>query len=202
MKRCLSWSIVLIMLLSLTAVFAENQKKKEGTLKDKKIVMIIAERMFEASEYKESKDIFEQEGAKVIVAGSTLSEASGSGLYMMTVKPDILITDIETKNFDAIVFIGGIGCAEYFDNPMAHKIAKQALDQGKIIAAICGAPVILANAGLLKGKKVTTSRSYNIKQKGAIYTGNPVEHDGNIITANGPGAATEFGKAIVSALSE
>jgi protease I len=202
MKRYMPLSIALIMLLSLSVVFAQNQQKKEGKLKGKKIVMIIAERMFEASEFKELKDVFEQEGAKIIVACSTLSEASGSGLYVLTVKPDILITDIETKNFNAIVFIGGIGCAEYFDNPIAHKIAKQALDQGKIIAAICGAPVILANAGLLQGKKATTSRSYNIKQKGAIYTGNPVERDGNIITANGPAASKQFAEKIVAALSE
>jgi protease I len=203
MRRYVSLFIVLIMLLSSTVVFAQNQQKKEGKLKGKRIVMIIAARMFDSNEFKEPKDIFEQEGAKITVASSTLSESSGSGLYgLIVVKPDILITDIETKNFDAIVFVGGLGCMEYFDSPIAHKVAKQALEQGKIVAAICGAPVILANAGLLNGKKATTSRSYNIKEKGALYTGNPVERDGNIITANGPSASTEFGEAIASALSE
>jgi len=50
MKRCMLWSIVLMVLLSLTTVFAENKKEeKGGKLKGKKIVMIIAERMFESS---------------------------------------------------------------------------------------------------------------------------------------------------------
>jgi protease I len=120
----------------------------------------------------------------------------------MTVKPDILIHDVQVKDYDAVVFIGGFGCTEYFDNPIAHKIARQALEQGKILAAIELAPTILANAGLLNGKKATASRSYILKQRGAIYTGEHVERDGNIITGSGPNAATEFGEAIVSALTE
>ena len=124
------------------------------------------------------------------------------GLYSLIVKPDILINDIKVKDYDAIVFIGGMGSGEYFDNPVAHKIAKQALDQEKIIAAICMAPTILANAGLLEGKKATCAQSYNIEIKGAIATGKDIERDGNIITATGPGAAKKFGEEIVSALSE
>ena len=204
MKRYMAWSIVLIMLLSLTAVFAEDQQKKGGKLKGKKIVMIIGERMFEGTEFKEPKEIFEREGAKIIVACSTLSEATSMGFYSLIVKPNILINDIKVKDFDAIIFIGGFGCAEYFDNPVAHNIAKQALDQDKILAAICMAPRILANAGILKGKKATCFPNVreDIKAKGAIVTGEMVERDGNIITGNGPGAATKFGETIVSALSE
>ena len=201
MKRYMAWSIVLIMLLSLTAAFAENQQKKEGKLTGKKIVMIIAQRQFEETEFKEPKEIFDNEGANVTIASSTLSMATGGNL---SVKPDILINDVKVKDFDAIVFIGGFGVGEYFDNPVAQNIAKQALNQGKILAAICMAPRILANAGVLKGKKVTCFPSVkeDIKEKGAIVTGEMVERDGNIITANGPGAATKFGETIVSALSE
>lgn len=202
MKRYMAWSIVLIMLLSLTAVFAENQQKIEGKLKGKKIVMIIAQRQFEGSEFKEPKEIFEREGVKIIVACSTLSEATSMGIYSLIVKPDILINDIIVKEFDAVVFVGGWGSSEYFDNPVAHKIAKQALDQKKILAAICIAPCILANAGLLEGKKATAFQSCDLKAKGAIATGKNVERDGNIITANGPAAAEKFGETIVSALSE
>ena len=203
MKRYMAWSIVLIMLLSLTAVFAEDQQKKEGKLKGKKIVMIIGQRMFQGTEFKEPKDIFEREGAKVIIACSTLSEATGSGLDgLIVVKPDILINDIKVNEVDAVVFVGGFGSSEYFDNPVAHNIAKQTLDQGKIIAAICIAPVILANAGLLQGKKATCGQSHDIEIKGAIATRKDVERDGNIITASGQGAAEKFGETIASALSE
>lgn len=204
MKRYMAWSIVLIMLLFVTAVFAENTNAaKGGKLKGKIIVMIIGERMFQGTEFKEPKEIFEREGAKVIVACSTLSEATGSGLDgVIVVKPDILINDIKVNEVDAVVFVGGFGSSEYFDNPVAHKIAKQTLDQGKIIAAICIAPVILANAGLLQGKKATCGQSHDIEIKGAIATHKDVERDGNIITASGVGAATKFGETMVQALSE
>ena len=71
-----------------------------------------------------------------------------------------------------------------------------------LLAAICIAPSILANAGLLEGKKVTSysSEASNIKSKGANYTSRPVEQDGKIITADGPGSAKAFGKAIAEAL--
>ena len=205
MKRCMLWSVVLMVVLSLTTVFAENKKEeKGGKLKGKRIVMIIAERMIESSEFKEPKDIFEREGAKIVVACSTLSEATSMGLYSLKVKPHILINDIRVNEFDAVVFVGGFGCSEYFDNPVAHNIAKQALDQDKILAAICMAPRILANAGVLEGKKATCFPNVreDIKAKGAIVTGEMVERDGKIITGNGPSAAEKFAETIVSALSE
>ena len=202
MKRCMLWSIVLMVVLSLTTVFAENQQKvKGGKLKGKKIVMIIAQRMFEEAEFKYPKEIFDNEGAEVTIASSTLSMATGGSL---SVKPDILIDDIKVKDFDAIVFIGGFGVTEYFENPQAHRIARQALEANKILAAICMAPRILANAGVLKGKKATCFLNVreDIKAKGGIVSGEMVERDGNIITGNGPGAATKFGETIASALSE
>lgn len=202
MKRCMLWSVVLMVVLSLTTVSAENKKEeKGGKLRGKKIVMIIAKQMFEEPEFKYPKEIFDNEGADVTIASSTLSMATGGNLR---VKPDILIDDIKVKDFDAIVFIGGFGVTEYFENLQAHRIARQALEADKILAAICMAPRILANAGVLKGKKATSFPNVreDIKAKGGIVTGEMVERDGNIITGNGPGAATKFGETIASALSE
>lgn len=103
-----------------------------------------------------------------------------------------------------LFFVGGAGSREYFNNPVAHKIAQDTLIQSKVLGAICIAPVILANAGLLKGKKATVFNSEinTIKAKGANYTGNPVEEDEKIITAIGPEAAYEFGNKIVEAIAE
>ena len=199
MKRYMLLSIVLIMLLSSTVVFAQDQQKNTGKLTGKKIVMIIGQK-FAETEFKESKDILSgREGADVIVASSKLSMATGGSL---SVKPDILIDDINVKDYDAVVFIGGAGCVDYWDNPTAQTIAKEAFLQKKILAAICWAPVILAIAGVLKGKRATCYSLDRIISKGAIATDNDVERDGNIITANGPPASAKFGEKIVSALSE
>jgi protease I len=71
-----------------------------------------------------------------------------------------------------------------------------------ILAAICAAPSILANAGLLKGKTATSfpDEGENLKAKGANFTGQGLEIDGRIITADGPAHAKQFGEAIVKAL--
>lgn len=196
MQRGLLLSLLIALLVPAFALADE----KTGDLKGKHIVMIIAERSWHTHEFIDLKALFEREGAAIIVASSTLSEITRSGL---TVKPDILVKDIVVENFDAVIFIGGAGCLQYSSDYHAHEIAKQALKEGKIIAAIQLAPYILAEAGVLKGKKATAFNPDNIKTSGAIITDKLVERDGNIITASmGPGVIKEFGEMIVTALGE
>ncbi|MBU1486563.1 DJ-1/PfpI family protein, partial [bacterium] len=107
-------------------------------------------------------------------------------------------------DYDAVLFIGGGGSRQYFDDIDAHWIARQAVGEEKILGGICSAVSILANAGVLKGKRATafSSEGPNLRAKGANYTGAAVEIDGKIITANGPQSATKFGQAILEALAE
>ena len=67
----------------------------------------------------------------------------------------------------------------------------------KPLAAICAAPLVLGNRGLLQGKKATCYPGFETYLQGADYTAALVEKDGNIITGKGPGAAMEFAFAIV-----
>jgi len=71
-----------------------------------------------------------------------------------------------------------------------------------VVGAICIAPGILARAGILKGRKATVfpSEIEALKRNGAFYTALPVVIDGRIVTASGPEAAEEFGKALVKTL--
>jgi len=75
---------------------------------------------------------------------------------------------------------------------------------GKIVAAICIAPEILAEAGLLSGKKATawSGSLEKLRAKGAKVENAPVVSSGRIITGNGPGAARAFGRAIAEALGK
>jgi len=93
---------------------------------------------------------------------------------------------------------------EYWDDPVAHAVAQEAVAQGKVLAAICIAPTTLAKAGVLQGKKATvfSSEAEELKACGANYTGTSVERDGLIITADGPKAAVEFAEEITRALGE
>lgn len=164
-----------------------------------RVLMVIAPVDFRDEEYFETRKILEDAGNKVTVVNSTGQPSKSS--FGKIVKPDKTFYDVNVKDFDAIVFVGGSGTSVYFNNQQALKLAKEFNKSGKVVAAICIAPSILANAGILDGKKATSfpSERDNINAVGT-YTGKPIEVDGKIITANGPMAAKDFGKKIAEAL--
>lgn len=162
--------------------------------------MVIAHEVFRDEEYAEPREVLERAGVEVTVASSSLDEATGR--FGLKAKPDILVGDADIADYDAVIFIGGGGSREYFEDASALKLARDADEQGKVIGAICIAPHILANAGVIKGKKVTMYKSEvdEVKSKGADFTDKDVEVDGKIVTARGPEAATDFGEEVVNAL--
>ncbi len=171
-------------------------------LQGKRVVMVIGHRDFRDEELLKPKALLEKAGALVIVASSSLEPAEG--MLGANVKPDMLVTEVDSKEYDAVIFVGGPGAKEYWDSNTAHGLSRQAAEQGKVVAAICLAPVTLANAGLLEGRRATVWRteSGRLRAQGASYTGADVEVDGRLITANGPEAAERFGAAIAKALAE
>lgn len=172
-----------------------------GRLSGRKVLMVIASQQFRDEEYAKPRKILESEGATVTVASS--SKKAAKGMLGMTVTPDLLLADVDPNQYDAVIFVGGMGATEYWENPVAHRLAQQAYQQGKVTSAICLAPMTLANAGLLKAKRATMwpSEVEQFKTKGVIYTGKPVEQDGLVITGSGPEAAEAFGRAILQALA-
>jgi protease I len=175
-------------------------------LTDKKIAMIIAFKDFRDEEYFVPKEILEEAGAEVKTASNRKGIAIGADGGEVEV--NLLIYEINMANFDVVVFIGGPGCLENLDNENSYRVAKETISQDKILASICISPVILAKAGALKGKKATVWSSPMdrspvkiLEGNGAIFEDKPVVVDGKIITGNGPGAAEEFGEAIVEVLT-
>jgi protease I len=179
--------------------FCSAQEEKE--LEGKKVLMIVASSNFRDEEYSVPRQFLESKGAKIVVASSKETQSVGM-LKKVTVKPDIVLEKVNVKDYHAVLFIGGIGAKEYFANQVAQKIAQETVKNNKILAAICIAPSILANAGVLAGKKATVfkSEAENLKAKGANYTGAAVEVDGKIITANGPDAASDFAQKVADLL--
>lgn len=165
----------------------------------KKVLMVIAPNDFRDEEYFEMRRVLEDAGIEVIVSNSTGQPSKSK--FGKIVNPNRNFYDVDSEKYDGIVFVGGAGTRAYFDNQRAKSLAKEFNESGKVVAAICIAPVILVNAGILSGKKATAHPSgRNDVIAVCSYTGKPVEVDGNIITANGPDAAVEFGKTIVEAL--
>lgn len=84
-------------------------------------------------------------------------------------------------------------------------MARATVEAGKPLGAICIAPLILAKAGVLKGRKATVWDSGGeqiaiLKAHGAVYTDQAVVIDGSVVTGNGPGAAGEFGRVFAGAV--
>ncbi len=170
------------------------------SLNGKKVLMVIAASNFRDEEYAEPRSVLESAGVRVAVACSTLNTARGK--LGLQVKPDILLSNVREADYDGIVFVGGGGSQEYFESPDAHKLAQNFFGHGKLTSAICIAPSILANAGLLKAKKATSfpSSKETLQLKGAVFTGTGVERDGTIVTGSGPEAAKQFGEKLVEVL--
>ncbi|MBU0728070.1 DJ-1/PfpI family protein [Patescibacteria group bacterium] len=165
-----------------------------------KILSIIAPEGFQDKEYGDSKTALLEAGHEVVTASTSIV---AHGKFGSEVEVNLLIDDVSVDKYDAILFVGGPGSFEYFNDPVALKLAQDFYNAGKLTTAICAAPSILANAGLLSGRTVTCweGEANNLKEKGANYTGKAVEKDGMIITADGPMSATAFGEAIADYFS-
>lgn len=197
-----AWFLVALLLLGLLALEGCRKKEAPPPPSGQKVAMIIASQNFRDEELLKPKEILEKAGVEVLVVSTTRGEARG--MLGARVTPDLLLSELRVEDFAAIVFVGGIGASQYWEDPLAHRICREALEKGKILAAICIAPVTLANSGVLAGRRATVypTEAEKLREKGAIYTGAKVEKDGKIITASGPEAAEDFGRAILAALGE
>jgi len=179
-----------------------SSKMKEKTKKEAQVLLIVANN-FQGIEFEGVKSVLEKQNIPFEVASNIKIPESVQG---NRIEVDILIPEIEIGKYKALVFIGGPGSIVYFDDSVVLGIVKEAFEKELILGAICIAPIILANANLLKGKKATVwddgSGEYikRLEEKGAIFVEEDVVKDGNIITANGPHAAIKFGEAIINAI--
>lgn len=198
--------ICVIMILLIAGVWGRGLAQEEQTvsqLQGKKVVMILPTQEFDDEELLVPQRMFEEQGIEVTIASSRLEEAQGVSGARIT--PDILLDNVQAEYYDAVIFVGGSGAAEYWEDPKAHALAQSALDAGKLVCAICIAPVTLAKAGILVGKRATVAAfGALLEEEGAVNTGGAVEVDGNIITANcwlySSGTAEGFAQAILEAL--
>ncbi|MCX7956444.1 MAG: DJ-1/PfpI family protein [Endomicrobia bacterium] len=161
-----------------------------------KIVMIIAKENFRDEEYLHPKEVFEK--SNFIVDTFSSSKGTAVGMLGAKVQVDKTLEDLDIDNYDALVFVGGVGAKIYFEDKKVHQIVKDAYKKGKVVAAICIAPVILAKSSILESKNATVypSEVETLKKLKANYTGKDVEADGKIVTASGPYAAKQFAEKI------
>lgn len=165
-------------------------------------LLIVAPMGFNDEELMATRRALELAGVQVAVASTRMG--SLAGMAGNTTQADLLLNQVNIDNYDAVVFIGGVGAMNYVGNSLAQNLARQASVRRKVLAAIGTAPSILASAGVLRGARVTAylSEQQRIVLAGAVYTGNPAEKDGLIVTATGSAAAPLFTQAILESLGQ
>jgi protein deglycase len=140
-------------------------------------------------------------GIEVVTAG--LDDQPVKASRGITLVPDTTIDAVSADEFDMIVLPGGLPGADYLNaDPRIHTILKQLHQQGKYTAAICAAPKVLADAGLLNGRKATSYpgalESMSLPQ--VEVRPEAVVHDDKVITSRGPGTAMDFALALIEQL--
>jgi protease I len=171
--------------------------------KKRKVLFVIAHEDFRDEEYFIAREALEELGVDVVTASSDLSPATG--VKGGEAKIDVLLSDVVLDDYDAIAIAGGRGARLYFEMTDLHDLIRNFNKEGKVVAAICAAPVILAKAGVLSGKKATawhTSENMEypeeIKMFGALFVDEDVVIDGKVVTANNPESSRKFGETIAS----
>ncbi|MDD1687213.1 DJ-1/PfpI family protein [Methanoregula sp.] len=114
--------------------------------------------------------------------------------------------EVDPKPYDALIIVGGNGTpAHLWGDELLPILVKNFRASGKVVAAICLGPIVLARAGILKGIKATYSENptafREMKAGGAVLVNQPVVVDSRIITANGPSASKAFAEAVIKTLT-
>jgi 4-methyl-5(b-hydroxyethyl)-thiazole monophosphate biosynthesis len=157
---------------------------------------------FEELEFVAPYDILHRGGIKVQTASiSDKKEAVGS--HSITVLADLLLSQVEDLPFDLLVLPGGPGTENLLKSDSVKKLLVKSYEAGKRIAAICAAPKVLANAGILRDCEATSfpAARAEVEPLCKKYLDVPVVVSGNIITSKGAGTATEFGFCLLSLLA-
>ena len=173
-------------------------------LSGKKVLFVICQENFRDEELAHPLEEVAAAGAAAFVAAR--EKAPARGMLGAVAAPDVRIRDAQAADYDAVVAVGGRGTPEHLWNDGdLHRLLRDARDGGKVVGGICLSGATLAIAGVLKGVEATcystdASRT-EMRKGGAVFVEKPVVVSGKIVTANGPGAARDFGKALVEALS-
>lgn len=165
----------------------------------KKAIVFLADG-FEEMEALGTVDILRRGGIDVTTVSIT-SNPVVTGAHAIPVTADTTLEKATLTGADALILPGGMPGAANLDasGPVKEALLQQHRE-GRIVAAICAAPMVLGGLGLLKGRNATCYPGFEPKLIGADVTGKAVEVSGNIITGKGPGLVPDFALALLAAI--
>jgi 4-methyl-5(b-hydroxyethyl)-thiazole monophosphate biosynthesis len=138
--------------------------------------------------------------AEVQVTTAALEGTSATGSHQITMQADVALDDVgDATRFDAVVLPGGMPGAETLKSDgRVRGLLQRQHAEGKLVAAICAAPIALDAAGILKGRSATSYPGFELPT--ANYSERRVVEADHVVTSRGPGTALEFALTLVQRL--
>lgn len=163
----------------------------------KRILCIVSDGV-EETELIAPVDMLRRAGVEVLMA-STDEFYEVTGKHGIQVCADARLMDLDVDEFDGLLLPGGPAVIELRKSGEIAKLARHFADAGKVIGAICAAPLLLQDAGLLEGKEHTAHFS-TYEELPAADAEQAVVMDGSLVTSRGAGTSISFGLALVEKL--
>jgi deglycase len=173
-----------------------------GALAGKRIAMFVEDE-FEDREVTGPLEALRSAGATVTVVGPTAGAEYKGKRGHATVKADVAAGSVKLGDIDALVIPGGHAPDKMRMRHAMVDLARDAMESGKPVAAICHGPQVLISANVLRGRTLTCwpSIAIDVKNAGGLYVDKPVVEDGNLITSRKPDDVPMFSEAIIKALT-
>ena len=170
---------------------------------EKTKVAILVEKNFEDSEFQIPYTALQEARAEVTVLGSRVNENYAGKQGKVTIKADATTTEMRAADFDAVIIPGGMAPDTMRTNMKTVRFVEDAMQQGKLVAAVCHGPQVLIEGDLLRGKRATGFRAIrkDMQNAGAKFEDAPLVVDGNLITSRRPGDLPIFTAAILKHLN-
>ena len=162
-----------------------------------KLVLCLLADGFEETEVVTPVNLMRRAGIEVVMASLHGGVVEGKG--GIRIEPDAEFDEVEPETFDVLYLPGGPAVMDLLQDGRAAKLAAEFHAAGKVVAAICAAPLILQQAGLLENRRFTAHFSVHGELPGVVDE--RVVEDGRILTSRGPGTAVDFGLALVHNLA-
>lgn len=155
---------------------------------------------FEELEFVAVVDILRRAGVDVVTAGLPPGRAPIEGSHGIAIAPDVDWEEVDLASITAVVLPGGPGTRRMGEDARLLALLRRLADEGRPLAAICAAPLVLARAGVLEGREATSHPSARKELGGAkVIPDQRVLWSGNVLTSQGAGTAVEFALALVAA---
>jgi protease I len=172
------------------------------TLAGKRVAVLVEEE-FEDRELTGPVAALREAGATVVIVGPTAGMTFTGKRGEATITSDLAAGAARMKEFDALVIPGGHAPDKMRMRHAMVDLARDAMDAGKPVAAICHGPQVLISANALRGRTLTCwpSIAVDVKNAGGLYVDKPVVEDKNLITSRKPDDVPVFCEALIRALS-